>query len=127
MDNTDIRITLVCENTAVGAGLLGEHGLSWWIEAGGRRVLFDTGQGLSILRNTERLGARVAIAGGIGRRALDLFAQQGISVCAGEPGATVETLGAACLDGRLEFRVSRDGEEYCLDHLPASSRRPPGA
>ncbi len=46
-------------------------------------------------------GVRVVIAGGIGRRALDLFAQQGISVCAGEPGATVETLGAAYLDGLL--------------------------
>ena len=56
MDNADIRITLVCENTATGAGLLGEHGLSWWIEAGGRRVLFDTGQGLSILHNAQRLG-----------------------------------------------------------------------
>ena len=30
-------------------------------------------------------------------------------------------------DGHLEFRVSRDGEEYCLDHLPSSPPRQPGS
>ena len=44
-------------------------------------------------------GAGVVIAGGIGRRALDLFAQQGIAVRAGQVGTTVEELAAAYLDG----------------------------
>jgi predicted Fe-Mo cluster-binding NifX family protein len=46
-------------------------------------------------------GANVIIAGGIGRRALDLFAQQGIEVRAGEPGAAVEALATAYLNGQL--------------------------
>ncbi len=46
-------------------------------------------------------GANVVIAGGIGRRALDLFAEQGIEVRAGQVGATVEEVVNAYLDGRL--------------------------
>ena len=46
-------------------------------------------------------GANVVIAGGIGRRALDLFAQQGITVRAGQSGATVEELANAWLNGQL--------------------------
>ena len=47
------------------------------------------------------LGASVVIAGGIGHRALDLFAQQGITVRAGTAGATVEELANAWLNGQL--------------------------
>jgi predicted Fe-Mo cluster-binding NifX family protein len=43
----------------------------------------------------------VVIAGGIGRRALELFAQQGIEVRAGLPDAPVEELAAAYLNGQL--------------------------
>lgn len=39
------RITVLVENTAGKRGLLSEHGLSFWIELGGRNILFDTGQG----------------------------------------------------------------------------------
>jgi len=46
-------------------------------------------------------GANVVIAGGIGRRALALFAQQGIAVRAGQPGTTVEDLASAYLNGHL--------------------------
>jgi predicted Fe-Mo cluster-binding NifX family protein len=46
-------------------------------------------------------GANVIIAGGIGRRALDLFAQQGIEVRAGLPDAPVEQLVTAYLNGQL--------------------------
>ena len=46
-------------------------------------------------------GANVIIAGGIGQRAIALFAQQGIAVRAGEPGATVEALATAYLNGQL--------------------------
>jgi predicted Fe-Mo cluster-binding NifX family protein len=43
----------------------------------------------------------VVIAGGIGRRALELFAQQGIEVRAGLTDAPVEELAAAYLNGQL--------------------------
>ena len=46
-------------------------------------------------------GAQVIIVGGIGGRALAIFAQEGIEVRAGEADATVEALVAAYLDGRL--------------------------
>jgi 7,8-dihydropterin-6-yl-methyl-4-(beta-D-ribofuranosyl)aminobenzene 5'-phosphate synthase len=52
----DATITVLVENTAGGRGLLGEHGLSFWIEVGGRRILFDTGQGIVLAGNAERLG-----------------------------------------------------------------------
>jgi len=55
----DRRITVLAENTAGGRGLLGEHGLSFWIELGGKRILFDTGQGHVLLRNARRLGIRL--------------------------------------------------------------------
>ena len=50
-----LKITVLVENTAGGKGLLGEHGLSFLIEAGERRILFDTGQGLALSHNAEIL------------------------------------------------------------------------
>jgi len=55
----DGKIIVLVENTAGGRGLLGEHGLSFWIELGGQRVLFDTGQGHALLNNAQRLGIRL--------------------------------------------------------------------
>lgn len=46
-------------------------------------------------------GAQVIIAGGMGRRALDLFAQNGIAVHAGRSGASPEELAQAFLTGGL--------------------------
>jgi predicted Fe-Mo cluster-binding NifX family protein len=46
-------------------------------------------------------GVQVIIAGGMGRRALDLFAQNGIAVHAGTTGATPEELAQAWLSGAL--------------------------
>ena len=54
--DSDVKITVVVENTAGWRGTLGEHGLAFWVEAGPRRVLFDTGQGHVLLRNAEQLG-----------------------------------------------------------------------
>jgi len=36
--------------------LVAEHGLALWIEAGGARILFDTGQGRALIPNAESLG-----------------------------------------------------------------------
>lgn len=51
------RITILCENS-VGpiSGTLGEHGFSALIEPSrGEPLLFDTGQGLTLLHNAERM------------------------------------------------------------------------
>ncbi len=53
-------VTVLSENTARGLGVLGEHGLAWWIDTGTHRVLFDTGQGLVLASNARRLGADLA-------------------------------------------------------------------
>lgn len=51
----ELTITVVVENSAGGRGLLGEHGLSFLIEADGKRILFDTGQGMTLLHNARQL------------------------------------------------------------------------
>lgn len=57
-----ITITLLAENQARGEGILGEHGLAYWIDVEGRRVLFDTGQGMALLNNARRLRVNLAEA-----------------------------------------------------------------
>ncbi len=49
-------ITVLVENTAGRRGLLAEHGLAFWIERADRRILLDTGQGMALAHNAERLG-----------------------------------------------------------------------
>jgi len=51
-----LRLVLVCENTAAGKGILGEHGLCWWVSLQGKNLLFDTGQGMALDHNCEGLG-----------------------------------------------------------------------
>lgn len=50
------RITILCENS-VGpvSGTLGEHGFSALIEWGAGQLLFDTGQGFTLLHNAQRM------------------------------------------------------------------------
>lgn len=50
-----VELVLVCENTACGSGLLGEHGLCWWIRSQNKSMLFDTGQGMTLLPNAKKL------------------------------------------------------------------------
>ena len=52
----ELTITQLVENSAGGPGLLAEHGVSFFIEADGRCLLFDTGQGLALRHNAARLG-----------------------------------------------------------------------
>lgn len=68
----NFRITILCENS-VGSlsGTLGEHGFSALIEPiEGDPILFDTGQGLTLLHNARRmnkdlsLGSQVVISHG---------------------------------------------------------------
>ena len=52
---TPLRITSLVENNAARPSLRTEHGLSFWVEWGGRRILFDTGQGLTLLENAREM------------------------------------------------------------------------
>lgn len=52
----EIGITVLVDDKGA-ADLPAEHGFSLWIEAGGLRILFDTGQGKTLPRNARHLGA----------------------------------------------------------------------
>ena len=51
-----MRITALAENTSCRTDIVAEHGLSLYIEAAGRRILFDMGQSDLFLRNAAVLG-----------------------------------------------------------------------
>jgi 7,8-dihydropterin-6-yl-methyl-4-(beta-D-ribofuranosyl)aminobenzene 5'-phosphate synthase len=58
-----IRITVLVDNTPGAASLTSEHGLAFWIEADGMRILFDTAQGpTSVIDNARHLGIDIATA-----------------------------------------------------------------
>lgn len=65
MNSNSFRITVLVENTVRKSGLLGEHGLSYWIAVDKYRVLFDTGQGQTLAHNTTHLGIDLARANAI--------------------------------------------------------------
>jgi 7,8-dihydropterin-6-yl-methyl-4-(beta-D-ribofuranosyl)aminobenzene 5'-phosphate synthase len=52
--------TLLAENCVHRLGLLAEHGLSWFIDTGNHRIVFDTGQGMVLSRNASALGLDLA-------------------------------------------------------------------
>ena len=55
MSTQQVRITILIDNQAV-SGLKAEHGLSFWIEADDKHILFDTGQGSAFESNARILG-----------------------------------------------------------------------
>lgn len=55
----DLKTTVLVENTAGGRKLLAEHGLSFWIEWAGAKILFDTGQGYVLSQNASRMDVRL--------------------------------------------------------------------
>ncbi|MDR3698129.1 MAG: MBL fold metallo-hydrolase [Candidatus Sulfopaludibacter sp.] len=52
----DLQITILADNAIFNRDLLAEHGLAILVEAGGRRILFDTGQGRVLTANAAALG-----------------------------------------------------------------------
>ncbi len=56
-----MRVTVLTENTSA-CGLPAEHGLSLFVEAAGRRFLFDTGASGLFARNADALGIDLASA-----------------------------------------------------------------
>lgn len=55
-----VRLTVLVENTAESPGLLAEHGLAFWIEAGSQCILFDTGQGGALVNNAYRMAVSLS-------------------------------------------------------------------
>lgn len=64
MNAKGVAVTILADNR-VAYGLEAEHGLSLWIEAGGHKILFDTGRGEAMLRNAETLGIDLGLADSI--------------------------------------------------------------
>jgi 7,8-dihydropterin-6-yl-methyl-4-(beta-D-ribofuranosyl)aminobenzene 5'-phosphate synthase len=56
----NIRIITLIEDTSFSDGLLAEHGLSFFIEYGDKRILFDTGQSDMLVQNAETLDINLA-------------------------------------------------------------------
>jgi 7,8-dihydropterin-6-yl-methyl-4-(beta-D-ribofuranosyl)aminobenzene 5'-phosphate synthase len=52
----NLNITILVDNQSSREDLHSEHGLSFWIEADDRRIVFDTGQSDMLIRNAEVLG-----------------------------------------------------------------------
>jgi len=50
-----VHISLLADNFAASHNVIAEHGLAMLIEAGGRRILFDTGQGRALRLNAASL------------------------------------------------------------------------
>ena len=57
------KITTLVENTVAQSGkkLIGEHGLSFYIETESNKILFDTGQNLAISNNAKVLGIDLSL------------------------------------------------------------------
>lgn len=51
MKQTSLELRLLAENTARGRGILGEHGLAYWMDTPSGALLFDSGQGLILENN----------------------------------------------------------------------------
>jgi len=54
------RLKVLVDNCVNSSRLLAEHGLSFFIEYRGKRILFDTGQGQVLGHNAEHLGIQLA-------------------------------------------------------------------
>jgi 7,8-dihydropterin-6-yl-methyl-4-(beta-D-ribofuranosyl)aminobenzene 5'-phosphate synthase len=54
-----LKITTLSENTAGRADLVGEYGLSVLIEQDGKKILFDTGQSTSCVKNADAMHVRL--------------------------------------------------------------------
>jgi 7,8-dihydropterin-6-yl-methyl-4-(beta-D-ribofuranosyl)aminobenzene 5'-phosphate synthase len=57
-----LNITALVENTAGTLDAAGEWGIALWIAADDRRILYDTGQGHTLLTNARLLGVDVTTA-----------------------------------------------------------------
>jgi 7,8-dihydropterin-6-yl-methyl-4-(beta-D-ribofuranosyl)aminobenzene 5'-phosphate synthase len=61
MADESVHITILVDNNG-GFDLKGEHGFSLWIESENHKILFDTGQGPALPRNTRQLDVHLESA-----------------------------------------------------------------
>ena len=105
-----VRITALMDDRGPGDGSLApEHGLSLFVEYGGRRILFDCGATGSFLRNAEVLGADL--------RDLDavVLSHSHYDHAGGYPALTGQGLGSRLLFTGPRFfepKFSRDGDGF---------------
>ena len=59
----NMKITVLTENTS-HCGLPAEHGISFYIETGAHKLLFDTGQSALFAANAAAVGKRLQITAG---------------------------------------------------------------
>jgi 7,8-dihydropterin-6-yl-methyl-4-(beta-D-ribofuranosyl)aminobenzene 5'-phosphate synthase len=57
----NLRLTILADDCVTAPKLLAEHGFAVFIEADGRRILFDTGQGMVIRSNAAILDCPLAL------------------------------------------------------------------
>ncbi len=57
-----MKLVTLVENTTLLPHLTAEHGLSLWVEAAGKRILFDAGQTGAFAANARKLGIDLASA-----------------------------------------------------------------
>ncbi len=57
-----MKVTVLLENATPTSRLAARHGLALWVEAAGKRILFDMGPDAAFLTNAEELGVDVATA-----------------------------------------------------------------
>lgn len=57
-----IKVVALVENTAGNRNVLGEHGLSFWVDTGDQKILFDTGQGRTLFQNAKALDVDLSAA-----------------------------------------------------------------
>lgn len=112
-----IRVTVLVNDTAE-EGLRPEHGFSIWIEAGTRRILFDTGQGGVLERNASLLGVDLSTADTLVLSHGHYDHTGGVPVTL-EAGSAVQVV---CHPGVYIRRFSiRDGKARPV-HMPEGSR-----
>jgi len=59
------KIKIICENTSFTPGVFAEHGFSVLIEKNNKKILFDTGNGMSLFHNSRILGEDLSKLDGI--------------------------------------------------------------
>lgn len=57
-----MKVHVLVDNESIPEGPEGEHGLSLFIESGGNKILFDTGQGGRFAQNAEEMGVDLSQA-----------------------------------------------------------------
>jgi 7,8-dihydropterin-6-yl-methyl-4-(beta-D-ribofuranosyl)aminobenzene 5'-phosphate synthase len=62
---SDTLAITVLVNNIMPAGLIAEHGLSFWLEYAGKHILFDTGQTDALTKNAERLDIDLSKTDGV--------------------------------------------------------------